>query len=155
MAGFPTRPSLTSFGAKRQDRTPPRSALHDIGMAFVNLVRWSLSGLGQSAPRAWALCTVSGTTITLTAQGNAWHGAAPMPARSSAGVYTLTYAATYTDADDVAASPNLLGAVVSPRAGANALTADWDIADGRVVTVRLFRTSTGAAEDGTFMVSLY
>jgi hypothetical protein len=155
MAGLPTRPSLTSFGTKRKDRTPPRSAEHDVGAAFINLVRWTLAGLGQSSPRAWALCTVSGTSITLTAQGNAWHGSAPTPGRSSTGVYTLTYAATYPDADSVAASTNLLGAVVSPRGGSNPLTHDWNITDGRIVTVRLFRAATGAPEDGSFMVSVY
>jgi hypothetical protein len=155
MAGFPTRPSLTSYGAKRQERTVVRSALLDIGMAFVNLVRWNEAGLGQSAPRAWALCTVSGTTITVTSHGNAWQGAAPTPARTGTGVYTLTYAETYADADDVLQQPNLLGATVTPRAGANPLAADWDITDGRIVTVRLFRSSTDAATDGSFFVSLW
>jgi hypothetical protein len=155
MSGFPTRPSLTTFGAKRVDRSAVRSAIHDASARLVNLLRAYVAGLGQSSSRAWALCTVSGTTITLTAQGNGWSGSAPTPLRTGTGVYTLTYAATVTDDDGEAVSPNLLGAVVSPRAGANPLTHDWDITDGRIVTVRLFRASTGAAEDGSFFVALY
>lgn len=155
MSGFPTRPSLTSFGPKRVDRSAPRSAIHDIGAAFVNLVRWTLTGLGQSSSRAWVLAGYSGGSFTISAQGNAWQGAAPTPARSSTGVYTLTYAATYADADGVPVATNLIGASVSPRAGANALTADWDITDGRIVTVRLFRAGTEAATDGAFLVTLY
>lgn len=155
MSGFPTRPSLTSFGAKRRDRTAARSPILDAGAAWANLVRWNLAGLGASAPRAWVLAGYDGSAFSIAAQGNAWHGAAPTPARTGTGVYTLTYAETYVDADDVAVATNLLGAVVSPKAGANPIVADWSIADGRIVTVRLFRASTEAAVDGTFLVSLY
>lgn len=155
MSGFPTRPSLTTFGMKRIDRSAARSAVHDASARLVNLLRAHVAGLGQSSSRAWALCTVSGGAITLTSQGNGWSGAAPTPAYVGTGVYTLTYAATVTDDDGEAVSPNLLGAVVSPRAGANPLTCDWNITDGRIVTVRLFRASTGAAEDGSFFVAVY
>lgn len=155
MSGFPTRPSLTSFGPKRVNRSAVRSAVHDAGADFANLVRWNLAGLGQSAPRAWVLAGYSGGTFAIAAQGNAWQGAAPTPARTGAGVYTLTYAATYADADGVEVATNLIGAIVCPKAGANPLTCDWNITDGRVVTVRLFRASTEAATDGAFLVSLY
>ena len=155
MSGFPTRPSASSFGSRRQDRSAPRSAIYDIGAAFVNLVRWNLAGLGQSAPRAWVYASSSGSTPTIHAQGNAWGGAAPTPARTGTGVYTFTYAATYADDDGVLVSPNLLSAVVSPKAGSNPITCDWNITDGRIVTVRLFRASTEAAVDGGFMVALF
>lgn len=154
MAGFPTRPSLTTFGPKRQDRTPVRTPVFDIGAQFVNYVRWMLAGLGASAPRAWVMATYSGG-ISITAQGNSWHGAAPTISRTSAGLYVITYAETYADADDALVTPNLLGALVSPMAGANPLTSDWSIASGRILTVRLFRASTEAATDGSFLVGLY
>lgn len=155
MAGYPTRPSLTSFGARRVDRSPPRSATHDASAAFVNLVRWNLAGLGQGAGRAWVLAGYSGGTFSITAQGNAWQGAAPTPARTGAGVYTLTYAATYADADGVEVATNLIGASVSAKAGTVPLVGDWSITDGRIVTVRLFRASTEAATDGAFLVTLF
>lgn len=155
MAGFPTRPSLTSFGAKRVDRTAPRSAIHDASAAWANLVRWNLAGLGQSAPRAWVVAGYSGGTFSITAHANAWQGAAPTPARTSTGLYTLTYAATYADGDGVEVATNLAAALVCPKAGANPLTCDWNITDGRIVTVRLLRASTEAATDGAFLVTLY
>lgn len=155
MAGFPTRPSLTSFGPVRRDRSPVRSPVLDVGMAFFNLVRWNLAGLGMSAPRAWLQATYASSAITVTAQGNAWGGAAPTPLRTGAGVYTFTYPETVADADGQAVTPNLLAAMVSPKAGANPLVSDWSIASGRIVTVRLFRASTEAATDGSFTLAMY
>ncbi len=154
MSGFPTRPSLTAFGPRRSNARPVRNPQQQAGADFMNLLRWDVAGLGASCPRAWVLATFTGpTTIAVTAQGNAWHGAAPTPARSGTGVYTFTYAATYVDDDSVAIVTNLLAVKVSPR-GSTARISGWEITDSRIVTVYLF-DAAGAAADGSFTFELF
>jgi hypothetical protein len=156
MAGLPTRPSANSFGPKRRDRSPVRDLIYNIGAYFVNLVRWNLAGLGQSSSRAWVQATFSSGDITVTSFGDSWGSqTAPTRNRVSAGVYTITYPETVLDADDVEVTPNFLGATVTPIVGANPLVANYSIASGRIVTVRLFRASTEAATDGSFTLTLY
>lgn len=158
MAGFPTRISRTALGPTKQNAAI--GVIHPakyIGAVETELAYWQVSGLSVAAPRAWALVTWDGATaVSLTAAGEAWdpNGAsAPTVARTSAGVYTVTYAATYNDETGTAVSTNLLAASVTAR-GTTARIPTWEIASSRIITVYLF-DAAGSAADASFFVQAF
>lgn len=158
MSGFPTRISRTALGpTKANAKTGVIHPAKYIGATETELAYWQVAGLSVSAPRAWALVTWDGASaVSLTASGEAWDpnsASAPTVARSSAGVYTVTYAATYPDETATEVSTNLLAAAVSPR-GTTARIPTWEIASARIVTVYLF-DAAGSAADGSFLLTAW
>ena len=155
MSGFPTRVTASAFGPRMRNRGAPRDPERDVSAERMNLMRWQLAGVGQVTPLAWVLATFTAPDVMeIAAQGNAWQGAPPKIQRLTTGIYLVSFAPVVKDDDGVDVAMNLLGAVVSPRASTPRLLGDWEIADGRDVTVRLFDVKENDM-DGGFFVCLF
>jgi len=158
MAGFPTRTTRAAFGpTKRNATTGLINAELYQGATEVNLDYWQTAGMSLSAPRAWALVTWDGATaVSLTAGGEAWdptNASVPTVARTGAGVYTVTYAATYVDETDTAVATSLLAAAVSPMSSSSR-HATWTISSSRIVNVYMW-DAAGVAADASFFVTAW
>lgn len=158
MAGSPTRISRAALGPTKRNATTGlvHPAMYQ-GATEIELAYWTISGGSVAGNRAWALVTWDGaTSVSLTAAGESWDpnsASAPTVARSGAGVYTVTYAATYNDETGTAVSTNLLAAHVSPQS-ASARHATWAISSNRIVTVYMW-DAAGAAADASFLLSAF
>lgn len=155
MSGFPIRISANALGPRMKNRGTARSPVYDVSAERMNLMRWQIAGLSQTAPLAWVVVVFTAPDIvTVVAHGNAWQGQAPKVERLATGAYLVTYAALVKDDDGIEVPVNLVGASVSPRLHAPKLFGDWDIANGREVTVQLVDKSE-TPTDGGFLLSVY
>src|SRR5262245_11412070 len=98
MPGYPVRPSLDTFGAEKSAGAANIKPEKTILPAEWNLMRWQAAGLGMVAPLAWAY--VQGSDGARLGSGEAWNPRGddlkrPTCARSSTGIYTVTFAASY------------------------------------------------------------
>jgi hypothetical protein len=79
------------------------------------LILWQTAGAGLVVPQAWLTATQAGTAAPIiTKHVEAFQpdgGPAPAPARTSAGVYTFGYAATYLDEQGNASPLQLSGGI--------------------------------------------
>src|SRR5690242_6338845 len=98
---FPTRPTRASFGPTLKNARPITNPTQQIPDSAFNSLFWSVAGMGGLSPMAMVLCTAVGGVIAIASHWEAWapngDGVAPTPARTSAGLYTLQYAAQYPD----------------------------------------------------------
>lgn len=156
--GFPTRPTRNAFGPERVNDGVPPDADKYVDAETFNLEHWQTAGLGVVASRAWAVLNWTGSVLELVAAGEAWDPngtqANPTPARASAGVYTLTYAATYANRLGAAVAP----ALIAGKASVQALGGDWAAVavprvDGRTVDVEL--VNAGTPGDAKVLVELW
>jgi hypothetical protein len=155
MSGFPTRPSRTAFGPTKLNTTAGllHPAYHT-GSTETNLSYWQLAGCGVVTHRAWALLAWNGAVLSLSASAEAWDAngsAVPTVARTGAGVYTVTYAATYNDETGTAASTALLAAAAHPQ-GSASRHATCAISSGRIITVYAFDAAGSAADVDSVLV---
>lgn len=160
MASFPTRPSRSAFGpATLTNKYPVRDPSKEVGADKFALSYWTQAGAAGAIPLAWVLCTFTGpSTIALTAHFEAWDpnrtGTAPSVSRSGAGVYVVTYAASYPDENGTSIPTQLYGASVSPR-GSASLNFAWDVASARIFTIRTFTSNTAAPTDTSFWAGFW
>ena len=157
MAGFPTRTTRAAFGpTKRNVSTGLITAEYHQGATEVNLDYWQTAGMSLAVCRAWALLAWDGASLTLSAAGEAWDTTAasvPTVARSSAGVYTVTYEATYVDETTTAVSTALLGAQGTAQGSACRIVT-CTISSARIITVRVFDAAGSAADaDGVLVTA--
>ncbi len=154
MAGFPTRPSRRAFGPTFRDRAPVRQPDRDVGAAAFNLLCWQAAGAGVVGALAWALLTWDGAALSLAAGGEAWDSdglVVPTVARSSAGVYVVTYAATYPDADGIATTTSLCAGQATPQS-ASPLLATVELTNAHAATVRVWNLSAIATDASVLVV---
>lgn len=162
--GFPVRPNRSSFGPKPENRFPVRDPKKEFdGPTLGDLLLWTVSGSAVAVARAWAIVRIAtGPNVALVAAGEAWDpdgASAPTPAYSSAGTYTLQYAATYPDKDGAPQPVDIKGAFL---VGLGTLSDFRGVAklnsDGRTVDVRV-RNSAGTladmAVDDTFAIGVW
>lgn len=157
MAGFPTRTSRTAYGpAFRNAGNGVTNPETHAGAFLIGLLAWQTAGLSCAGSLAWALIAWDGAALTLTAASEAWDAnsaALPTVARSGAGVYTVTYAATYNDETGTAVVSNLRAAVVAPQGSACRIGVG-SVASGRIITARTFDAAGSAADaDGALVVA--
>ncbi len=163
MPGFPTRVLRRVFGPKHRDARPVENPETEIGAAVIEPLLWQVAGLNLGAPRASVVASWNGAAFVYTHRSESWNAderqAHPALARQSAGVYTLTFAATYPDEDDVNVPTVLGGARVAclkvQSAFADRVEARaWvDATDPLVVRVRLWNSS-GTAVDEPFWLEV-
>lgn len=156
MPGFPTRPSRAAFGPVYVNRSPIRQPSRDVGADALNLLAWQTAGLGVVGERAWALLNWDGTTLTLAASGECWDASGlvvPAISRISAGVYVVTYEATYPDEIGAVVSTNLVAAEAFAQATADLRTQATVNSDHRTVNVRV-RDAAGTATDITVLLKV-
>ena len=123
----------------------------DMDAAFQNRLTAQVAMLSHTAPRAMCRCTVFGGVITRADHDAVWgstSAVAPTVARSGAGVYTITWAASY---DDLQSTPEahttaLRFALVTAYGPITPAIANAYLSTSRVVTVNVYDV-TGAAID--------
>lgn len=155
MAGFPTRISRSAFGRRRRNRNAIINPDECVTAETFNLILWQLAGMNATAPIAWVLVEADGTRL---GSGEAWNPDSddrlrPTSSRSSAGVYVVTYAATYADMDDVARPMVLLAGRVGPQGSTAGMIGVCGFA-GNTITVKT-TTHAGVATDSKFHLAVW
>lgn len=153
--GFPVRSRRSSFGVTREDRAAAMNPKHAFGARYANLVFWQLAGANVTTPRAWALVTSAGVR---SASGESWNSEGddalrPTCAKSSTGVYTATFAATYVDMDGDAQAFTPTSCSVSVNSTTAGMIAVWSIS-GSVITVKT-SDAAGTLTDAGFHLSVW
>lgn len=158
MSGWPNRVARTAFGPKLVNPKPITDPTRQADANVFNLDFWTLAGLAQGSPKAWAYFTTAGSAITLVAHAEVWNPnrdqPAPVPAYVSAGQYTVTYLDTYPDEGGDAVAHGLLFPIARP---VNTLTNSIGLASlaGSVVTVNLKTNPGNAFADFAFALQIW
>jgi hypothetical protein len=110
---LPNVASIASYDGPKNDYSAVIDSTTDRSAAGANPERGDVAGMTHTAWRAWAHLTLlsSGGTPILVAHDETWNNslnAAPTLARTSAGVYTLTYPTTVVD-EIPSTSPGYIG----------------------------------------------
>lgn len=158
MAGFPIRPSRSALGPTKLDRRVVRDHARESGATEINLAWWLLAGSAGVVPQAWLYATQTGTDIpVIVARQEAWNPrrdqAAPTMARTSAGLYVVTYAASYPDETGTSQTTQLYGGAPTPQSLSD-LRGTALVSSSRIVTVSIFNAG-GAATDSGFMLTVW
>jgi hypothetical protein len=148
--GFPTRPSRAAFGPRTlKDRKTVVDNSKEIGATTFELMFWQLAGLGIASSLAWVLFHWNGVDVVIDASAESWDPYSvyvPDVTRTSAGVYVVTYAATFQDERGTTVATALKsceviaqGSTIAPGVGA--------ITSSRIVTTTIKKMSDGSAYD--------
>lgn len=157
---LPNVASINSYGGPKNDYSSPKDASTDRSAAGVNPAYGDIAGLTHTGWRAWARLTVksAGTAPVLVAHDETWNNgnnAAPVAARSSAGVLTIAYPTTVVD-EIPSTSPgfigaqtvNFLAAVAGNRGGTTWYQVEAVPTSANVVTLYFWKFSGGAPTIG-------
>lgn len=168
---LPSRDSLSTFGgtpgAGLVDFSPPIDPTTDLPAAGLNQALSDVAMMTRTAVRAWARFTPAGTgTPVLVNHWALWgnsSGVAPVVARTTTGIYTVTWPATVTDDVTVSSasgyvgpqSPNFL-AGEGQTEGATFFSVQSS-ASANVATVWIFGTGNTLADPNgpTIFVKVY
>lgn len=159
MSGFPTRISRSALGQAKVNAKPVKDRSKELVAEEWNLMRHTAGGLAGVAPQAWLFATFTGPDqIAVTAHREAWDpdavNAAPEIERTSAGLYVVTYDATYPDEAGTAVAIQLFGGIVAPSGSGN-LNGIASVASNRIVTARIFTANSAAATDSSFTLIVF
>lgn len=158
MSGWPNRISRTSLGPVLVNPKPITDPTRQADANVFNLDFWTVGGLAQASPKAWAYFTTAGAAIQLVAHAEVWNPnrnqPAPVPAYVGAGQYTVTYLDTYPDASGDEVAHGILFPVARP---VNTLTNSIGLASlaGSVVTVNLKTNPGNLLADFAFALFLW
>lgn len=155
----PDRPTLATFLAPYRDANAVGNPESDLGSLALNRIVAQVVAVGMTNPIAWARCTISGSTITLADHSAVWgdtNAVKPTTARTSAGLYTVTWATTYFDLQAVPEehSVNIRNAAVSGY-GAAGMTFQRQITSTRQVTVRTYNSLFAATDCTEFEIRIW
>lgn len=167
MSSFPTRVIRSFFGPmKHKDDRPVERPENEFGAEHLDRLLAQSCGMNQVIQRAVlaAEWNAGQSDFDIRYQGQTWNPersiAHPVIARSATGVYTWTFAESYADMDGNDINPSILMPRIST---AKVLTAfsdrvesdAWrDASDSKIIHIRIWRESTGAAEDAPFWVEV-
>lgn len=165
MTGFPSRITRGTLGPKFVNAAPVEQPEQDIGDQQFNAAFWQVAGMNLGAPRVSLIAAYVGAAFVVANKTEAWNPdgtqAHPVLARTSAGVYTYTFAASYLD-EDGAAVPTVLRA---PRLSCHkVLTAfadrieahAWvDVTNPLILQLRLWTGAAGTAVDEPFWLESF
>lgn len=157
--GFPTRIGRSALGPSKTNQRRVIDPTKEISSVEWNLVRWEVAGMAGVVPQAWVFATFTGPDqIAVTAHREAWApdgtSSAPTISRTSAGLYVITYDATYPDENGTAVAIQLFGGTVGPSATTN-LNGVASVSSNRIVTVSIFTANSAAATDSSFLVAVW
>ena len=147
--GFPTRVSRNAIGPTFAERYGVSDPTKEVGKDFFNLASWQLAGAGLMVPLVWALMHWDGAAMVLDGSAEAWdpNGAyLPTLARTSAGIYVVTYAATYPDETGTPRAPGLTWCQVISQ-GATIAPGQGTITSARIITTAIGKLSDASAFD--------
>lgn len=166
MPGFPLLPTRSTFGPTLEEWGKVTNPKREIGQATFNLAWWQIAALSQLVGISWIEVSAAGARIA-SAEGwnpNGLIGLTPAPARTSTGLFTVTYQGTYAD-EPTAKNPAGVQrpfAPKRPRATALGVSGgtDRDIlavasVSGLVVTVKVTVASTNVLVDAPFLLEVW
>jgi hypothetical protein len=113
---FPKRILRSALGPKLANNYPVENPTSDVGAETLNPAFAALAGLSLLSSRATFIGRWAGTgqNFAISEQEEAWNDdhdqAHPTPSRTSTGLYSYLFAATYLDEDGVAVPTVLTGA---------------------------------------------
>lgn len=152
MAGLPGIDSLSSYGGAKTNDAPVEDNSTDESADHRNLYAANVAGMTQTVDRAWCRFVGHGTTPTDPASNvhaAVWGNGVsvkPVPARTGAGVYTITWPTSVTDELGVSHTVNLRSAKWNVE-GSTPYTLTVTLTSVNVATVRVFDMA-GVANDG-------
>lgn len=165
MSGFPTRFLRSVLGPKFVNTNPVENPEGDIGDAQFNAAFHQVAGMNLVVPRVALIAFYTGAVQTIVHQAEAWNPenaqAHPALARTGAGAYTYTFAATYKDEN----GSDVATVVMAPRVSchrdlsggfANRITAHaWkDAGNPLMIQIRLWDTG-GTGVDHPFWLESF
>jgi hypothetical protein len=117
MSSFPRRFLRSLLGPKFVDTIPVENPETDIGARQFEAAFQAVSGMNLVVPRSSVIATYSGGAFQIAHQAEAWNPENaqlhPELARSGAGAYTYTFAASYKDQESVDIATVLFAARVT------------------------------------------
>lgn len=130
----------------------------EVSSTYFNRLTTQVAMASYTQDRAWCRVTVSGTAPTVAAHGAVWGdtpAVEPVPVRTGAGVYTLTWPASVDDlqATPEAHSVNIRAVTGQSHNAASALVPRWDITSANVLTVTFHNLSAAATDPTSFSVA--
>lgn len=136
---LPDVDDLATLGGTKTNAHPVEDPTTDLDAAQDNKQRCDVAMMTHTAPRAWARFTAAATTgaMVLVAHDAHWGNTAPVApvlARSSAGIFTLTFPTSVNDELAVAHTTNFRGAWGTSRGGATKYTIDVIPSSANVLT---------------------
>lgn len=152
MPNLPDIPTLADdLGGVMANYTDVEDATTDLDAAFDNSSRCNVAMMAHCALRSWARITLAATTgaLVLAAHDAMWGNTllvAPVLARSSQGIFTLTYPETVTDELGVAHTLNFRDGWATHRLITGALFINVVPTSANVLTIYV-RDVTGALVD--------
>lgn len=166
MPGYPLLITRDAFGPTLEEWAPVRNPRREIGQATFNLAWWQLAALSQLCPISWIHVSATGSRIA-SAEGwnpNGLIGLTPARARTSTGIFTVTYQGTYADEPTAANPAGVMRPFAPMRARATVQGvfggADRDLIavpsiNGLVVTVKVTVASTNVLADAAFILEVW
>lgn len=151
-SGLPDVDSFSAYGGELANYAPIEDATTDEDASWRNLYAMNVAAMTQTATRAWCAFVGHGTTPTDPASnvhGAVWGnalGVKPTMARSSTGVFTITYPTSVNDELNESHTVNLKRCWVNVE-GATLYHVQATVTSPNVITVYVFN-SAGAANDG-------
>lgn len=152
-SGLPEVDSLATVGGVRVDYAPVEDASTDVPAAHLNLVFANVAAMTQTCDRAWCAFVGKASSPPDDPSSNV-HGAVwgngvsvkPVTARTSTGLFTLTWPTSVTDELGVSHSVNLRRAHATWE-GATLFSVNATVTAPNVVTVRVWNAA-GSLNDG-------
>jgi hypothetical protein len=98
---LPDKSNIANYGGSRTNGTAKVNPRTDVGAEDVNPLINDVGMLSVLGWRVWYAFSWTGTVIAVTGNDEMWNGTsgyvAPLGARTSAGIYTITYPTTVLD----------------------------------------------------------
>lgn len=165
MSGFPRRVSRDTFGPTLVDVYAAENPEADIPAKAFNTLFHQVGGLNVSSiTRAVVVAEWTGTAMGVAYQSEAWNPngdqAHPVVARTSMGLYTVTFASSYLDETGASISTQLLLAratfmgQVSTWASRRVAYAWVDTSNPLIVNVSMWNPGTGGLADAKFLLEV-
>lgn len=154
---FPLRPSRSSFGPKRVNARPSRNPNQELDDNAINAFLWTVAGAGLMVAMARLQFSVAAGVLSLVAHVEAFQpdgGAPPATARTSQGVYTFAFSASYPDEQGNQQPLSLSYGEVLCQGAAfrHGLVQLTDAVSG---TIRIFDQAAAAQDCAAFAVHLW
>ncbi len=145
-----TAKSLADYGSAKVDKKPSANATSTLAAAHYNRLAEDTAAMTRTNDRAVVSFVTIGApgTVSVASYNSHWGSGAsvqPALARSSQGVYTITFASTYTDGLSVVETVAMVAAHAQ-CSGATYAICQCTVSSSTLITVRIFDAG-GSATD--------
>lgn len=155
----PEIPSLDTFGGTFVNADAVVDPTTECDASFFNRLLAQVVMLSHTAPKAWVSCTVSGGTVTIVDHDAVWGNTSavkPTVARTGAGIFTVTWASSYSDLQSTPETHSL--SIRACDAGGYAATPvffNYTITGTTQVTVLSLDAAGSSADPDEFTVRIW